>query len=59
MIENRWVTSESTFVPMEWWDACLEQNMRPLLSDHSLAAWIGLDAVRGDLPTATTTALFW
>src|SRR6516162_3619306 len=31
MIENRWVTSESTFVPMEWWDACVDQSTRPLL----------------------------
>jgi phage terminase large subunit-like protein len=44
MIENRWVTSESTFVPMEWWDACVDQSMRPLLSDQSLQVWVGLDA---------------
>jgi hypothetical protein len=44
MIENRWVTSESTFVPMEWWDACVDQSMRPVLSDQSLPLWVGLDA---------------
>ncbi len=24
MIENRWVTSESSFVEMAWWDACVD-----------------------------------
>ena len=27
MIENRWVTSESNFVEMEWWDACVDQTI--------------------------------
>jgi phage terminase large subunit-like protein len=44
MIENKWVTSEATFVPMEWWDACVDQSMRPLIGDSSLPVWIGLDA---------------
>ena len=24
LIENRWVSSDSTFVEMEWWDACID-----------------------------------
>lgn len=44
MIENRWVTNEATFVPMEWWDGCVDQRMRPLIGDRSLPVWIGLDA---------------
>jgi phage terminase large subunit-like protein len=44
MIENRWVTSESNFVEMEWWDACVDQTMRPLIGGRSLPVWIGLDA---------------
>src|SRR6266851_5500606 len=29
MIENRWVTSESNFVEMAWWDGCTEAAARP------------------------------
>ena len=29
LIENRWVTSESTFVPIEWWDACIDADLHP------------------------------
>jgi hypothetical protein len=43
-VENRWVTSESEFVPMEWWDACVDQAARPVLQDGSLAVWCGVDA---------------
>jgi hypothetical protein len=27
-IENRWVTSESSFVELEWWDACVDRIFR-------------------------------
>ena len=43
-VENRWVTSESEFVPMEWWDACANSEARPILSDPSLPVWLGVDA---------------
>jgi len=29
LIENRWVTSESTFIDMAWWDACVAVLCRP------------------------------
>ncbi len=44
LIENRWVTSESTFVPIEWWDACVDPDLSPELARPSLQVWIGLDA---------------
>jgi phage terminase large subunit-like protein len=44
MIENRWVTSESTFVDMAWWDQCVDPDARPLFADRSLAVWVAVDA---------------
>jgi phage terminase large subunit-like protein len=43
-IENRWVSSESTFVELAWWDACTDQAMHPVLADPGLSVWIGVDA---------------
>ncbi len=44
MIENRWVTRESTFIDLDWWDACVDPGLRPCVADRSLAVWVGLDA---------------
>jgi len=44
LIENRWVTSESTFVPIEWWDACTDSERSPELTNPSMPVWIGVDA---------------
>jgi phage terminase large subunit-like protein len=44
LIENRWVTTESTFVEMEWWDACVDTEARPQLTDRKLRVWVGVDA---------------
>lgn len=53
LIQNEWVTTESTFVPIEWWDACLREGVRPIVADPKLAVWVGLDgSVKRD-----TTAL--
>jgi hypothetical protein len=43
MIENRFVTSESTFVDMDWWDACVDREARPVLSDPTMSVYFGLD----------------
>lgn len=43
-IENRWVTSEESFIPIEWWDRCVDPAMTPMLADRNLAVWIGIDA---------------
>ncbi len=44
MIENRWVTSESSFVEPEWWQACIDQQARPLVAAPALPVWVGVDA---------------
>lgn len=44
MIENRWVSTESSFVDMDWWDACIDADARPMVSDLALRVWVGLDA---------------
>jgi phage terminase large subunit-like protein len=44
MIENRFVSTESTFVDMDWWDACVDHNARPVLLDKTITAWLGVDA---------------
>jgi len=44
LIENRWVTSESNFVDMAWYDACVDADLHPELTDPRLAVWVGVDA---------------
>jgi Phage Terminase len=44
MIENRFVTSESSFVDLDAWDACIDQQMTPIVHDPELPIWIGVDA---------------
>ena len=44
MIENRWVTTESNFVDMDWWDQCVDQSLRPVVTDRYLTVWGGVDA---------------
>jgi phage terminase large subunit-like protein len=57
LIENRFVGSESEFVPAEWWDACVAAGSRPILSDPGLEAFIGVDAsVKRDSTALVVTA---
>src|SRR5262249_22661741 len=44
MCENRFVTTESSFVDMAWWDACVDTAATPMVMDTTLPVWIGLDA---------------
>jgi hypothetical protein len=44
MIENRFVTSESSFVDLDAWDACVDAQMTPVVSNPALPIWIGVDA---------------
>jgi phage terminase large subunit-like protein len=44
LIENRWVTSESTFVDMDWWDQCTDPAAAPVIEDHRLPVYLGVDA---------------
>jgi phage terminase large subunit-like protein len=43
-IENRWVSSESSFIDMAWWDGCIEPGLRPGAADRDLPVWLGVDA---------------
>lgn len=44
MIENRFVSSESGFVPPEWWAACEDATLRPVVADREMPVWVGVDA---------------
>jgi len=44
MIENRFVTSESSFVDMTKWDACVDPTLTPVFADKNLLVDIGVDA---------------
>jgi hypothetical protein len=43
-IENRWVTSESPFIDMEWWDQCTDPAATPQLTEPWREVFIGVDA---------------
>lgn len=58
LIENRFVTSESTFVPIEWFDACVDPDLSPALTEPSLAIWVGVDASVKRDSTAIVAATF-
>jgi hypothetical protein len=44
MIENRFVSSESTFVDMSWYDQCVMPTAKPVVADPELLIWVGIDA---------------
>jgi hypothetical protein len=44
MIENRFTTTESSFIDMAWWDECVDPDLKPVVSDRSLPVWCGVDA---------------
>lgn len=44
LIENRWVSNESEFVPIEWWDSCIDANLHPIAIDQQLSVDVGVDA---------------
>jgi phage terminase large subunit-like protein len=49
LYRNEFVAAESSFVSMEDWDACMNQELRPVMHAPGLPVWIGLDAsVRHD-----------
>jgi phage terminase large subunit-like protein len=59
MIENRFVTSESSFVDMAKWDACVDPDLTPVFADKNLIVDVGVDASHKHDSTAivATTAL--
>lgn len=44
LIENRWVTSESSFIDVGEWDKCVDPTASPIPRDKRLPVWIGVDA---------------
>jgi phage terminase large subunit-like protein len=58
LIENRWVSSESTFVALEWWDACIDSDLSPALAEANLPVWVGVDASVKRDSTAVVAATF-
>lgn len=55
MIENRFVTTESSFIDLSWWDACTDAQAKPIVQDRRLSIWVGVDAsVKRD-----STAIAW
>jgi hypothetical protein len=40
-IENRFVSSEGTFVPIGWWDRCVDRDARPLVLEQRMPVWVG------------------
>ena len=44
MIENRFVTTESSFVDMVKWDRCVDPRIGQVLNDAALPVYVGVDA---------------
>jgi phage terminase large subunit-like protein len=58
MIENRFVTTESSFVDMADWDACVTPGLSPTLMATALPVWIGVDASTKRDSTAIVVVTF-
>jgi hypothetical protein len=43
-IENRFVSGESVFIDMNWWDQCTDPAAKPIFTDRCLPIWVGVDA---------------
>jgi phage terminase large subunit-like protein len=43
LIRNEWVSSESSFIDLEQWDACVDPKLQPILAKTSMPIWAGLD----------------
>ena len=44
MIENRFVTTESSFVELAAWDKCVDSRIGHAVSNRGLSIWVGVDA---------------
>ena len=44
MIENRFVTTESSFVELAAWDKCVDPRLGHAVGDRGLSIWVGVDA---------------
>ena len=56
--ENRWTTSESTFITPELWDPCVDPTLSPPLPTRSISLFAGVDAgIKHD--TAAVVTVYW
>jgi hypothetical protein len=44
MIENRFVTSESSFISMQKWDRCVDPSVQMVAQDNRLPIYVAIDA---------------
>lgn len=44
MIENRFVSNETSFVEMAEWDRCVDPEAAPIMENKALPVWIAVDA---------------
>ena len=58
MIENRFVSTESTFVDPEWIDRCIDPNWSPIISNRALPVYVGVDASVKKVSTAIAAVSF-
>jgi len=58
MIENRWVSAESAFIELGWWDACVNPALSPSLGEMRLPVWVGVDASIKHDSTAVVACAF-
>jgi phage terminase large subunit-like protein len=56
--ENRWTTSESTFITPELWDPCVDAALSPPLPTRNISLYVGVDAgIRHDFAAVVT--IYW
>jgi phage terminase large subunit-like protein len=58
MIGNWFVTSESSFVDLEKWDACVDPDATPMISAPDLPVYVGIDASVKHDSTAVVAVTF-
>jgi phage terminase large subunit-like protein len=58
MVTNAFVSSESRFVDLAAWDACVQPALAPVLRDKSLPVWVGVDASTKRDSTALVAVAF-
>jgi hypothetical protein len=44
MICNKFVSTETNFIDLEWWDRCVDPDAAPRFSDRAMPVWVGVDA---------------
>jgi phage terminase large subunit-like protein len=58
MIENRFVTSEASYIEMSAWDACVDPHIGHHADDPSMSIWVAVDAsIKHDSTAIVATTL--